>query len=500
MLRGYRNRIDEIDLKLVELLKERFAISSEIGRTKQLNCLDVYDPGRETDKFNKYLAQIGDDNAGQYIFTVLSKIMEASKQYQEDQKYEFGILGRKLTHTYSPEVHMMLGGYKFGIFEREPEQLESFIKDGEFKGLCVTMPYKKTVMEYCSELSDSAEQCGSVNVLLKRADGSLYGDNTDYFGLRYLLASAKMDVRDSKCLVLGNGGVAATVRQVLSDSFAREIVTISRSGENNYENIYQHKDADYIINATPVGMYPDNGKSPLDIEIFDDLKGVVDLIYNPVRTRLVLDAQRNGIPAVGGLQMLVSQAAPAVESFTGQNVPYEKIADVCEKLEQKIENVILIGMPGCGKTSIGQVLSRITGKPFADSDDVIEEENDMLCEQIILADGEKVFREIEKDVIKRKCAEGGQILALGGGAVESPELFDIVRENGRVVYIRRDLRELPMAGRPISQEKGVWEIFEERGNKYIEWSDLQVDNEGIEDTAIMIAALLGYFKKGDDAK
>lgn len=500
MLTGYRNRIDEIDIRLVNLLKERFSLSSEIGRVKQLNCMDVYNHDREAEKFNKFISMIGDDKAEQYIFTVLSKMMEASKQYQEDQKYQFGILGRKLSHTYSPEVHMMLGGYEFGVFEREPEQVEEFIRNGEYKGLCVTMPYKKTVMEYCDEISETAKRCGSVNVIVKRDDGSIYGDNTDYFGLRYLLVSARMDVKGGKCLVLGNGGVAATVRQVLNDMFAGEVVTISRSGENNYENLELHHDADYIFNATPVGMYPNNGEAVIDINEFDDVKGVIDLIYNPIRTKLVLDAQKAGIPAFGGLEMLVSQAAPACELFTGKAVDADRIAKVCDQLEEKIENIILIGMPGCGKTSIGGMLSKITGKPFVDSDDAIEEEKDMLCRQIILAEGEESFRKTEADVIKRLCAEGGNIIALGGGAVETPELENLLKENGRVVYIRRDLRELPIDGRPISQDKGVWEIFEERGPKYIEWSDLQVDNEGIEDTAIMIAALLGYYKKGDEAR
>ncbi len=495
-----RRRIDVIDAELIRLLKQRFSVSGEIGRYKQVNCMEIHDADREKELFDEYAKRIGTDGAGEYILPILSEIIRESRKYQQDQMYDFGLLGRHLTHSCSPMVHRVLGGYDFGLFEREPDQLSDFLQRGEYKGLCVTLPYKKEVMKYCSELSDAARVCGSVNVVIKREDGKLYGDNTDYYGLRYLLVSAKINVEGAKCLILGNGGVSGTVRQVLSDMFAGEIVTISRSGENTYQNLKKHGDAEYIINATPVGMYPENGRSLVDLSDFHHLKGVIDLVYNPLRTKLVLDAQKKGIPAAGGLQMLVSQAAPAVQLFTGKEVTADEIEDACRTAEQTLENIVLIGMPGCGKTTIGKRLSKITGKPFVDTDDIIEEEQDMLCRQILLTEGIERFREIEADAVRRACSEGGRIIALGGGTVETEALEDAVRENSKVVYIRRNLSELPTDGRPVSETDGVEKVFERRESLYRGWSDVQVDNEGIENAAIMIAALLGYYRKGDESR
>ena len=262
----------------------------------------------------------------------------------------YGLLGEKLGHSYSPQIHKMLGGYDYSLIELEPSELGSFMRSGSFVGINVTIPYKKAVIPYCGELSETARLTGSVNTVIRRSDGSLYGDNTDCGGFDAMLDAMNIPI-GKKALILGNGGVSPSVKAVLSARGVSEIITVSRSGGNNYVNLNKHYDAELIVNATPVGMYPHNYGSLIDLTCFDKCRGVVDLVYNPLRTRLVLDALSLGIPACGGLYMLVAQAAKACGLFTGCDISAERVNEVYITLKRQAENVILIGMPGCGKST-----------------------------------------------------------------------------------------------------------------------------------------------------
>lgn len=274
---------------------------------------------------------------------------------------EFGLLGERLGHSFSPAIHRQLAGYDYQLVELPPEEVEPFLRTGRFRGLNVTIPYKKTVMACCDALSPAAERIGSVNTLLRRPDGTLYGDNTDYDGFRYLLQAAGAQVRGKKALVLGSGGASLTVHAVLADLGARETVGISRNGPNNYENLDRHADAQLIVNATPVGMYPNARVSPVDLEQFPNCEGVFDLIYNPARTQLLLDAERRGLLCSNGLGMLVAQAKAAAERFLGRAIPDSRVEEITRQMERQTQNLLLIGMPGCGKTTVGQLLAERLG-------------------------------------------------------------------------------------------------------------------------------------------
>ena len=402
-----------------------------------------------------------------------------------------GLLGGRLGHSYSPAIHHELGDYEYRLYEKAPEELPAFLTGDSFDGLNVTIPYKKTVMPYCTELSETARRVGCVNTIVRRADGTLYGDNTDVFGFARMLASTGVSTEGKKALVFGSGGASGTACDVLRRAGA-QVVRISRSGEDNYENISRHYDAEFIINTTPVGMYPDNDRAVIDVTEFKNCKGLVDLIYNPVKTKLVMDAENAGIPAEGGLKMLVAQAAGACELFLGSKISDELIEAEYMRVLRKVENIILIGMPGCGKSSIGERLAEITGKSFADSDIRIIEQTGRSAEDIICSEGEEYFRKVETGIAKAEGAHTGRVIATGGGVVTRNENLDLLRQNGRIVYIKRSLEKLSSDGRPISAANKIEDLFSKRKAAYESWSDFEVDNTGIEETADKIAQLLGY--------
>ena len=387
-----------------------------------------------------------------------------------------GLLGETLGHSYSPVIHARLGDYPYALFERKAEELPAFFEEAAFDGINVTIPYKKAVVPFMDELSETAAALGSVNTVVKRPDGTFFGDNTDVYGFTETVRLSGLDLSGKKVLVLGSGGASAAVVFALKALGARPVV-ISRRGENNYENLDLHRDARGIVNATPVGMYPRNGEAPLSLKGFPSLEGVFDLIYNPARTLLLEEAGSLGIPAFNGLYMLVSQAAKSSERFTGVPVPEEKVRAIVRDLAAETENVILIGMPGAGKTAVAKALSDLTGRPVFDSDAEVQRTTGRTPAAIIETDGEAAFRRIEAEALKELSKKSGVILSTGGGAVTVPSNEAVLRGNGRTVWIRRALADLPREGRPLSSGD-LEEMYRVREPMYRRFSDLIVENDG----------------------
>ena len=396
----------------------------------------------------------------------------------------YGLLGEKLGHSFSPEIHSMLGNYEYRLFEAEKNELENFIKHGEWDGINVTIPYKKTVMSYLDEISENAQKIGSVNTVVRRSDGTLFGDNTDYYGFLYTVKRSGINFGGKKVLVLGTGGASLAIKAVISDLNAGKIISISRSGENNYQNIKNHADADIIVNTTPVGMYPKNLVSPVKVSDFTRLSAVFDIIYNPQKTQLILDAEKLDIPAFSGLSMLVAQAKRASEIFFDKEIDDSVTEKILKKVSTDMKSIVLIGMPGSGKSSIGTFLAEKTGREFLDTDEEAEKIAGLSPAEIIKTQGEKSFRKIENEAVKSICKLSGKIIATGGGVVTNEDNFDAIRQNSTVFFINRDISVLPTDNRPLSQKNSLVDMFKIRLPLYRKFCDFEIDGNGtIEEVA-----------------
>lgn len=401
----------------------------------------------------------------------------------------YGLLGRKLGHSYSSQLHNMLADYEFKLYETEPEELGTFLRTTDLSGMNVTIPYKKAVMEYCVELSETARKMGCCNTLVREADG-WHGHNTDYYGFFALVEHAGIEIRNRKVLVLGSGGASNTVCRAVEDMGARALIVISRSGENNYTNLDRHADAEIIVNATPVGMFPYNGQAPLELKLFPRLEGVVDLIYNPARTELLLEAERLGIKNADGLYMLTAQAKKAAEIYTGRSIPESENDRVTNILRAQMNNIILIGMPGCGKSEVGRRIAERTGRKFIDADQAIEESAGCRpIPEIFRQDGEEGFRKLETSVLAELGKQSGTVIATGGGCITREENYPLLHQNGILVWLQRDISKLPIHGRPISQTNPLDKLYAARKDSYERFSDVCIDNNGaIEDTVDAVIA------------
>lgn len=402
-----------------------------------------------------------------------------------------GLLGEKLGHSYSPQIHSMLADYEYKLFEKSPEELEDFLKSGEFDGLNVTIPYKKSVMPYCAELSPTAAQIGSVNTIVRRSDGSLYGDNTDAFGFENLIVHNGIEVKGKKALVLGTGGASVTAQAVLKNLGASEVVVISRRGEDNYENIAKHADAEIIANTTPVGMYPNNGKAAVDLTQFPKLSGVLDVVYNPARTALLLQAEKLCIPCAGGLYMLVSQAKRSCELFTGKSIPDSEIDRIERVLSHQMQNIVIIGMPGSGKTAVSTMLAERLGRKIFDTDTIVSEKAGMTIPEIFAAQSEAGFRKLETEATAEVGKLSGNIISTGGGVVTVADNYELLHQNGVIVWIERDTNKLARDGRPISLSSDLNELYAARLPLYEHFADIKADNNGdINDTVNAIMEMI----------
>ena len=403
-----------------------------------------------------------------------------------------GLLGKKLGHSYSPQIHRLLGSYTYALFEKDFDELDAFLKDDNFSGLNVTIPYKKDVIPYCDELTDCARKLGAVNTIVRRDDGTLVGHNSDYYGFQSMLRRTGVSVSGKKALVLGSGGASATVTAVLHELHAN-VVVISRNGVNNYENISLHSDAQIIVNTTPVGMYPNTGVSPLDLNVFPNLECVLDVIYNPSKTKLLLDAEAKGIQAENGLWMLIAQAKESAEWFTGIHISDDIILKIHTELSRQMRNIVLIGMPGCGKSSIGKQLAQRLNRTFVDSDASIEALAGMPIPEIFDKFGEERFRQYETEVLKDLGKQSGLVIATGGGCVTKLANYPSLRQNSIIIWIRRDLSILPIEGRPLSQQNHLQEMYQTRKPMYDALSDYSITNDSSIHVAVqVILSEVGY--------
>jgi len=385
-----------------------------------------------------------------------------------------GLLGETLGHSFSPQIHARLADYSYTLMPMPPAEVGPFLKQGDFDGLNVTIPYKQTVIPFCDFLSPEAERIGAVNTLVRR-NGKLLGYNTDIYGFLYMVRRAGIDFAGKKVLILGTGGPSHTAAEAARQLGAGEIVTVSRTGPVNYENVYDlHEDAGILVNTTPVGMYPNNGVSPIELDRLPTLSGVVDVVYNPLKTTLILESERRSIPCTGGLVMLVAQAKKSAEHFLGRAISEKAIERIYKDLLRQQRNIVLIGMPGCGKTTVGRRVAATLERPFVDIDAEIVRTAGRDIPTIFAEDGEEGFRRLETEVLRRMCMEPGQVIATGGGCVTRAENYLPIRENGLVVFIKRPLDKLSRRGRPLSQGADLGAMYAVRKPLYEQFADRTV--------------------------
>lgn len=403
-----------------------------------------------------------------------------------------GLIGEHLGHSFSPLIHNELADYSYELCELDPSELEGFLKSGRLDAFNVTIPYKKQVMPYLDEISPEALSIGSVNTVVKDNEGKLHGYNTDYFGFSHMVDLSGIDISGTKAVVFGRGGAALTVCAVLRDRGVREWVVIG-SKDNTPENLAKHADTDVIINATPVGMYPNNGASPANLSLFPNCRLVLDLIFNPARTALILDAERREIPYVNGLPMLVAQAAKAFEYFTGDSFEDGAVERITSLISEKTANIVLVGMPGCGKSTVGKLIADILGRSFFDADDEFTKMHGISPAECIKAFGEDRFRELEHKTLCELGKLSSAVIATGGGAVTREFNYDPLHQNGKIFFIERELSRLARGGRPLSLSTTPEQMYRARIDSYRRFADITlVSNEVIRDTA---NGIISEFKK-----
>ncbi len=384
-----------------------------------------------------------------------------------------GLIGEKLGHSYSVNIHAKLGDYEYKLWEMPENEVGDFVRNGKYHAINVTIPYKKTVMPYLDEISDEAQRIGAVNTITRTPEGKLRGDNTDYYGFTKMLDAQWLYMDKKHVLIIGAGGASATAQAVARDSKAASITVLS-SKDNTPEKLATLGDTQILVNCSPVGMYPNGGVSPVQLDYFPKLEGVLDMVYNPADTRLLQDARERRIPCVGGLVMLVAQAKRASELFFGQTISKKVIPIITKEIDKESRNLMLIGMPGSGKSTLGKALAEKLGRPFYDTDDMVVERVGMSIPEIFEKYGEKFFRQVERDCLIKLSVERGLVIATGGGAPVQPGIGDIIKQNSRLLYLRRPTEDLPTEGRPLSQKGDLVAMEKKRHPIYLRLCDMEI--------------------------
>ena len=506
-LEEVRDQIDALDSEILDSFLKRMQLSEEIAEFKVEHNMPIEDTTREAQIIENII--LHSDNFANYSTALFRTILELSKDYQEhwikeyneDQKRKvvqmpgvYGLIGQNLGHSFSEQMHKELGirgkvAYDYKIYDIKPEELDAFLAREDIQGLNVTIPYKTAVLAFCQEISEEVLRIGAANTVVMKK-GKLCAYNTDLAGFKYMVQKSDIDVTGKKCVILGNGGASKAAQCGLQDLGARQIVIIEKNAKTALDN---NLDADILVNCTPVGMYPDNLHSIVKLKKFPRLSGVIDVVYNPLRTQLMLDAEQLGIPCVGGLSMLVAQARESYNLFFGRSMIDATCEDVIDLLRKQNENVILTGMPGCGKTSLAERLGEITGKDVIDIDKVIEAQEHRSVAEIITKFGEDEFRKLEHLAILDNCKLSGKIIALGGGAILDRENYPALHQNGKIFFIRRDVDLLPTDDRPLSKSpETLKEMQKIRLPLYQDAADVEIENNGSLDDAV--EAILKYIK------
>jgi shikimate dehydrogenase len=394
-----------------------------------------------------------------------------------------GLLGKKLTHSFSKIIHENLMDYQYNLFEKEEDQLEKFFEEKNFDAINVTVPYKKTVMKYMDYIDEKCQLIGATNTVVNK-NNKLYGYNTDYYGFKYMLEKNKVNLDDKKVCILGNGGAAQAIKAVVKDYRVKQTIICKKRVSDEtitYDDLYQnHQDIEVLINTSYVGMYPNNFEELIDLNKFNKLEWIIDIIYNPLNTKLLVDAKNKKLNTLNGLEMLVAQAVYAMEYFNDIKLDKQIIDDYYQKLLKKQRNIVLIGMPSCGKTTIGKKLQKALNKECIDIDTQIEKIIKMSIKKYFIKFNELNFREHETAVVKDISKLNGYIISTGGGVVLKKENMDALKQNGLIIYIKRDLNKLQSTSdRPLSKDdEAVKELYESRYKLYQEYADIVVDNNG----------------------
>ncbi len=391
-------------------------------------------------------------------------------------KERFGLIGQSLRHSYSQSIHNKLGKYEYNLYTLNSSDLEEFVSRKKIKGFNVTIPYKTEIIKYLSEIDEGARKIGAVNTVV-REKGKLIGYNTDFDGMKYMLNRANINIKDKVVMILGSGGTSKTATAVAESLGARRIVKVSRAGEINYQNYKAQTDVQVIINTTPVGMFPDNYSAPIDLDGFPLLEGVADVVYNPNLTMLCFEAQKRGIKNTNGLPMLVAQAKYASEKFRSRKSSDDRIDKIIKQMQKEKTNIVLVGMPGSGKSTVGIQLAKALNLEFIDTDSEIVRRTGKKIPEIFELYGEAGFREIETNVIKDVSLKTGRVIATGGGAVTREENLFPLKSNGIIFWVQRDIEKLATNGRPLSKDLiTVQKLYFEREKNYKLFSDFIVDN------------------------
>ena len=405
---------------------------------------------------------------------------------------EYGLIGAKLGHSYSREIHQQVGGYAYELRPLPTEaDARAYLSARAFRAINVTIPYKRLVMEYCDVIDPAAQAIGAVNTVVHRGD-KLYGYNTDYAGFSWLARRHNVRFAGKTVLILGTGGTCATASAVCRDGGAKAILTVSRSGAGGaltYAQAAEHPEVEIVVNTTPAGMYPDVGQCLLDLNAFPRLEAVLDVVYNPFRTELLLRAEARGVPAYCGFEMLVAQAVYAAELFTGRTLDKPALIEKIQRpMKRQLTNVSLIGMPGCGKSTVGEALARVLGKTYVDLDELVEQRAGMPIPDIFAREGEDAFRRYEAAALADVSREHGQVIACGGGIIKTPGAARRLRQNGPVIWVRRPVEFLATAGRPLSTgREALLRMQAEREPAYRAASDAVIDNTARLDDAVNAA-------------
>lgn len=390
---------------------------------------------------------------------------------------KFGLIGKTLKHSFSKPIHSLLGDYSYELYEIKPEDIKEFVLSGKLDGFNVTIPYKKDVIPYLDYVDERAKAIGAVNTVVYR-NGKILGFNTDFDGMKYMLDRAGIVVKDKNVLILGSGGTSATARAVATSLGAKSVKILSRAGEINYDNYKDTaKESEVIINTTPVGMYPNNYECKIDLSAFSMLTGVADAVYNPALTKLLYQAKQRGVAYSNGLPMLVAQAKYAMEKFLDVCVSQEVIEPIVKKLSSDMQNVVLIGMPGCGKSTIGKAVASTLNREFIDTDQEIIKKAGMEISEIFATKGEEEFRKLESEVLREVGLATGKVIATGGGVIKNRENYFPLKSNGKIFWIQRSVEKLVTEGRPLSKDRQTVEkLYLERKENYEYFADKKIDN------------------------